>query len=134
MESNPDKNKIRMRHQGGGHWTVTSSYWADVCDRDYRTDETCVAHIIEERSMKEHNLYFACLNEAWNNLPENIANRFPTVTHMRKIGLIECGYYNERMIVLPDHESAKNVATFVGDDQYAVISVVTHLAHLAMGF
>ncbi len=64
------------------------------------------------------------MNEAWNNLPENIANRFPTVTHMRKIGLIECGYYNERMIVLPDHESAKNVATFVGDDQYAVISVV----------
>ena len=50
----------------------------------------------EERSMAQHRYYFASINEAWKNLPEDLAERFATPDQLRKFALIKAGYYTNK--------------------------------------
>ena len=77
----------------------------------------------EERSHTSHGHYFACLQEGWGNLPEHLAERFPTVEHMRKWLLIRAGYRDQRTIVLASKAQAVQVAAFIKplDDQAVVV-------------
>lgn len=78
----------------------------------------------EERSIASHNHYFAAVNEAWRNLPEDVAERYPTSEHLRKWALIKTGYRDERSIVCATKAEAARVAAFVRPmDEYAVITV-----------
>lgn len=47
---------------------------------------------VEERSGASHRHFFAAVNEAWANLPEQLAAHYPTAEHMRARALIEAGY------------------------------------------
>lgn len=47
---------------------------------------------IEERSAASHRHYFSAVNEAWANLPEQLAAHYPTAEHLRARALIEAGY------------------------------------------
>jgi len=61
----------------------------------YRLVET------ERRSMESHRHFFACLNAAWANLPEDVADFFRTPDELRKWALT--------------HTEALRVAQFLGD-------------------
>ncbi len=50
---------------------------------------------VEERSAKSHAHYFACVTDAWANLPEEYEGRWPTADHLRKYALIKTGYRRE---------------------------------------
>lgn len=77
-----------------------------------------------ERSRRSHDHYFATIHEAWLNLPETIAERWPTDEHLRKWALVHCGYCDERSLVLASAEAAHDVAAFIRpSDSYAVITV-----------
>jgi hypothetical protein len=79
---------------------------------------------VEQRSWASNNHYFAALNEAWLNLPEDQAERFPSADHLRKYALIKCGYADEQSIVCSSHAEALRVAAFVGPiDSYAVVAI-----------
>jgi len=76
----------------------------------------------EDRSAVSHRHYFASINEAHNNLPEDIAERLPTPEHLRKFALIRAGYRDERTIVCPTKGEAMRVAAFVRPiDDFAVV-------------
>jgi len=78
----------------------------------------------EERSGPSHNHYFASVNEAWKNLPEHMAERWPTADHLRKWALIKAGYRDERSIVCASKAEASRVAAFIRPmDEYAVVTV-----------
>ena len=78
----------------------------------------------EERSVASHNHYFAAVNEAWRNLPEDVAERYPTSEHLRKWALIKTGYRDERSIVCATNTEALRVAAFIKPmDEYAVVLV-----------
>lgn len=78
----------------------------------------------QERSQNSHAHYFAALHEAWQNLPENLADQFPTPEHFRKRLLIKAGYRDERSIVCGSKAEAQRVAAFVKPmDEYAVVTV-----------
>ena len=76
----------------------------------------------EERSMVSHNHYFACVAEAWNNLPEQ-DERFPTPDALRKWALIRSGYCTKTEIVLDTPEQAATVASFTGNAEGVIIVV-----------
>lgn len=93
-------------------------------------DEAFVVHeryrmtIEEERSMRSHRHYFAMLHDAWMNLPEDQAERFPTSEHLRKWCLIRAGYSDERSIVCASKAEAQRVAAFIRPiDSYAIVTV-----------
>lgn len=92
--------------------------------RLYEVGQSYRLGVIEERSTNTHNHYFASLTEAWKNLPEHYAERFPSVEHLRKWCLVKAGYADERSIACASPEEAAKVGAFVRPlDDFAVITV-----------
>jgi len=78
----------------------------------------------EDRSEASHRHYFACLHTAWENLPGELAVRFPTVEHLRKFALVHSGYRDERSFVCASRHEAIRMASFIKPmDEYAVVTV-----------
>ena len=93
-----------------------------LCDRQYVIGEHYALVPQEDRSASSHRHYFASLHDAWLNLPEDQAERFPTSEHLRKYALIRAGYYDERSIVCASKAEAQRIAAFVKPmDEYAVV-------------
>jgi hypothetical protein len=98
--------------------------FGNICARQFEAGEEYVLAPIEERSMASHRQYFAAIREAYVNLPEKIADRWPSSEHYRKWLLTECGYFDEKEFDCPDEKFAKRLATFIRtEDEYARISV-----------
>lgn len=102
--------QVRSRHQS-------------AADRVFTIGQTYKLDVVEERSAVSHSHYFAALNEAWSNLPDDLAERFQTVEHLRKYALIKAGYFDERSIVCASKAEASRVAAFVKPmDDFAIVA------------
>lgn len=78
----------------------------------------------EERSSQSHAHFFSALREAFMSLPEDVAERFPTVEHLRKYALVKAGFADERSIVCASKAEAQRIAAFVKPmDEFAVVVV-----------
>lgn len=76
------------------------------------------------RSQASHNAYFAQVHDAWQNLREDIAERFPSPDHLRKYALIRAGYRDERSITCASKAEAQRFAAFVKPiDDFALVVV-----------
>ena len=109
-------------------WTGTAMEplprFAKTADEAFVVGEVYRQETIEERSLKSHNHYFAALTEAWRNLPEDQAERFPSVEALRKWGLIQAGYCNTQTVVCASKAEALRLPVIVtGLDQYAIVTV-----------
>jgi hypothetical protein len=107
-----------------GEAMIPLSRFCRLCDQQFAVHEryTLIPH--EERSSATHRHYFAALYDAWLNLPEREAERWPTSEHFRKWLLIQAGYADERSIVCPSKAAALKVAAFVKPmDEHAVVVV-----------
>ena len=77
--------------------------------------------VIEERSEISHDHQFAWVAEAWKNLPEDLAEQYPSPTHLRKRALIQAGFYTEMAIDAGSHAAAIRVAAgFRSHDEFVV--------------
>lgn len=95
-----------------------------VADRQYVVGEHYRLEPREERSWASHGHYFASLNDAHANLPEDLAQRFPTVDHLRRYALVRTGFRDERTIVASSKAEARRIAAFLKPiDEFAVVSV-----------
>lgn len=100
-------------------------------DRTYVDREMYRLGVIEERSAKSHAHYFAMLNEAWSNLPEHLAERYPSVEHLRKRALIEAGYFDERTFILENVKSADRLAEFLREmDEFSLVELSGRIVRL----
>ena len=79
---------------------------------------------VSERSWASHAQQFAFVNQAWENLPENLAGLYPTPTHLRKRALIQAGFYTEVVIDAGSKAAALRMAAYArGEDEFAAIFV-----------
>lgn len=107
-----------------GDALVPHGIWKKRADEVLVVGERYTVETIEQRSIASHNFYFAALHEAWMNLPENLADQFPSFDKLRKHALIKAGYRDERSIVCASKAEALRVAAFVDKmDDYAIIIV-----------
>lgn len=84
----------------------------------YRLEE------VQDRSAASHRHYFAAVNNAWANLPENLADRFPSSEHLRKFALCKSGFRDERTFVASSKAEALRLAAFIRPiDDYAIVAV-----------
>lgn len=99
--------------------------FARLADKAYVVGE--VYTLVEadaSRSQASHRHYFAAVYDAWLNLPELDAERFPTVEHLRKYALIRAGYCDTREIVCSSKAEAVRLGAFVKPmDPYALVTV-----------
>lgn len=97
--------------------------FAYQCDRLFTVGEhyTLVQH--EDRSSVSHRHYFACLRTAWENLPEQMADRFPSPDHLRSYCLIKTGWRLERTHVAATKAEALRLAAFIQPiDDFAIVT------------
>jgi hypothetical protein len=98
--------------------------FADAAAARYGLGEVVTLAPVEPRSSPSHRHYFACVREAWINLPAEHAARFASEEHLRKWALIKAGYRDERSIVCASSAEARRVAAFIRPiDDYAVVTV-----------
>lgn len=96
----------------------------NVANAEFVIGETYPLVEQHERSSASHNHFFASLGDAWANLGEDAAERFPTSEHLRKWALIRAGYRDERTFVAASKAEALRLAAFVKPmDDYAVVVV-----------
>ena len=96
----------------------------NVASASYGDGEVVMLAPIEERSAKNHNHYFACIHQAWLNLPEDLAERLPTEEHLRKHALIKTGFADHRQFVCSSKAEAVRFAAFLRPlDEYAIVTV-----------
>ena len=94
------------------------------CDRHYVVGDVYRLTEHVERSQASHNHEFAWLTEAWRNLPENLADLYPSPEHLRKRGLIEAGYYDEMAVDAGGNAAALRVASaFRNIDEFSLVIV-----------
>ena len=117
--------KIRpVMFQWNGEAMVPQPRFMPLCDKQFVVHEEYPLLPVEPRSMKSHNHFFAALYEAWSNLNEADAKRFPTEEHLRHWALIQCGFCHEKVLPCEKPSLAKNVAALIRtSDPYAVIIV-----------
>lgn len=95
-----------------------------LADRYYVVGEQYRLVVDEGRSGVSHRHFFAAIHEAFKNLPEELAERFPSDEHFRKHCLIMEGYRDERTFVAASKAEALRLAAFVKPmDEYAVVVV-----------
>jgi hypothetical protein len=81
---------------------------------------------VEERTARAHKFYFACVNEAWQSLPDHLALQYPTPEHLRKFALIKARFADSRQFVASSKAEAIRLATFIRPmDEYALIEAAT---------
>lgn len=111
-----------------GEGMVPLPYMAKRADQQFVIGETYRMETAEERSARSHSHYFAAVHEAWTNLPEDQAERFPTSEHLRKWALIQCRYCDQRQTVCSTRAEALRIAAFIKPmDDYAVVTAVEYV-------
>jgi hypothetical protein len=95
-----------------------------AAERMYQPGEQYRLEHREDRSAATHNHEFAWLHEAWLNLPESIADQYPTPESLRKRALIEAGFYDQEVIDVGNKAGALRVAASLRKiDDFALVIV-----------
>lgn len=82
-------------------------------DAEYAVGEIYPLVPLEDRSPASHAHEFAWLREAWLQLPEPLADLYPTPEHLRKRALIDAGFYDETIIDAGTNAAALRVASAI---------------------
>lgn len=78
----------------------------------------------DRRSKVSHDHFFASVQEAFDNLPEDMRDDFVTPEHLRKWCLIKAGYRDERSIVASSKAEALRIAAYIRPmDDFAIVVV-----------
>ena len=122
---------VLLTYAGDGIFTAANAFWRARCDKNYVIGETKPMAPHEDRSYASHNHEFAWLTEAWRNLPEDIADMFPSPEHLRKRALIDCGFYHETIVDAGTRPAAIRVAAaFRAREEFSLIFVRGHLVFI----
>lgn len=95
-----------------------------IADKHFVVGQIYPLEVREDRSHVSHAHYFACIANAWQNLPEDLAERFRNPDALRKFALIKAGYRDERSIACASKAEAQRLAAFIEPmDSFAVVVV-----------
>ena len=97
---------------------------AKLCDQTYVVGERYIIEPKKPASEKSRRFYHAQLAEIWQSLPEEVAERWPTVESFRKAGLIACGYCHKTEAVCATNQQAQALAaSYARLDDYVVVEI-----------
>ena len=113
-------NTLPLRHEGNGVFkAIYPKRCADI------PVGVAAWKMVEHRSSESHRHYFACIADAWGNLPEAMADEHPSPEHLRHFALIKAGYCTETKIVCATNGDALHLATYASKaDTFALVNVM----------
>jgi hypothetical protein len=102
--------------------------FAKECDRVFVVGEVYTLTEVADRNMGAHRAYFASINEAWKNLPDQWGDYFRSPDHLRKWLLIQAGYCDQATFSFATPGEAQRFAAFyrkpTESSEFRVIDVV----------
>ena len=102
----------------------STPFMARLAGQQFSDGERYRMVVEEERSAASHRHYFASVNEAWTNLPDHLAERFPSSEHLRRYALIKAGYCDSASIVASSKAEAQRIAAFMRPlDEFQIVTV-----------
>jgi len=103
-----------------------------IADKQYVIGERYMLDVVEEawdgKVENFRRMYFASVSEAWKNLPEHLAERFPNSERLRKWALIKTGCAHEQDLVCESVADALRFCNYLSRAQPE--SVVTCKANV----
>ena len=115
---------ILCRYEGEGEFKAVSPAWGRRGDAEYVIGEQYYIEPRHARSANSHRHFFACVNDAFMNLPEHLSANFRTADHLRRYALIKTGFYLSQQLVLPTKAAAAKTAAWIKPAaEYSVVSV-----------
>jgi hypothetical protein len=119
---NPDDGTVERVH---AHVPVLR--YRKVADKQFADGDEFPLIKLQPRDMRSHNAYFACVGDAFDNLPEKIAARFATSEHLRKWALIRTNWCDEKEFSFHGRGAevqARRLSAFIRtEDEYAEVNV-----------
>ena len=101
-----------------------SPFWARKADVAYVVGETYKMVEHHDRSANSHRHFFATVHDAWQTLPDELLETYPTSEHLRKKALIRTGHRDERSIVCASKAEALRLGAFIRPmDDYSIVDV-----------
>lgn len=120
----PKKPQPVLCQWDGDAFVPTSTQRAD-CDRRYVVGQYYRMLEWEDRSEISHRHEFAWLREAWMQLPEHLADLYPSAEHLRKRALIATGFYDQDAVDCGTPEGALRTAAWIrAKDDFCLVKVV----------
>lgn len=107
-----------------GAMVPANPYWARKAGEAFKpgTRYELVEH--QERSMASHRAFFASVNEAYQNLPEEMQDNFVSAEHLRKFALIRTGFCDSHTSTWPTKAIAQKVANEMRPiDEFSIVDV-----------
>ena len=80
------------------------------CDKEFVVGQRYHLEAREPRSHATHAHFFACISDAWQNLPPNLADEFTSPEHLRCWGLIKAGFADKTIIKCASNDDAISAA------------------------
>ena len=97
---------------------------AKQCDAAFVVGARYAVEAQPLQSEKARRFFHAQLADLWHSLPEEIAERWPTVEAFRKAGLIACGYCFKTEAVCATNQQAQALAaSYARLDDYVVVEI-----------
>lgn len=93
----------------GAFWPATP-YQATRCAEHFEIGGKYALIEYQPRNMPRHAALFAQLDEVWEQLPEGMADDFPTQDHLRAFALIKTGWHDRTSYILKDADEALKLA------------------------
>lgn len=117
----PAPEPLNAIYNGTG-FDLASPFWVRRADKYYVIGQKYRLIEVQERNMGKHAAYFATVNEAWANLPDNLAEQYPSADALRYRALISTGYCTQQTVTVASASEARRVAIFFKpDDPYSIV-------------
>lgn len=101
----------------------------NIAARQFEENQLYTLVVQQFRSLRSHRYYFASIKDGFDNMPENIAARWPSPEHLRKWLLVECGFFDEKEFDFEGRDAkvqARKLGLFIRtEDEYATITTRT---------
>jgi hypothetical protein len=100
-----------MLYKWDGAAFTPTPYFKAQAEKQLQFGRTYRLEAVEIRSSESHKHYFACINTAFDNLPEAHANRWQTPDQLRKWALCQTPFRDTQEFHAPSHAEAIRLAT-----------------------
>lgn len=108
----------------GGALRPATPFMARLAEQHFSDGERYRMVEEQERSGVSHRHFFASVNEAWTNLPEHLAERFPSSEHLRRYALIKAGFFDSTSFTASSKAEAGRLASFIRPaDEFQIVTV-----------
>jgi len=115
--------EVFATYRDGAFWP-DGRFDADLCQRKLKPGARVKMEVTRPRSGKHHRFLFGLIGKAFENLPEDLTEKFPTPERLRVWAEIRCGYCTAADFVCENDEEAARVARAVTwGDEYALATI-----------